>query len=245
MRLLGRIARRLMRSGNEVIDPDMLADGIKFPAYDRAMVACDTRKYDSISKRCRNYSMYRVLLSVLHGESPAQGAVGEVGCWKGQSAHIIADTLATFYAYSPRDTPRFYIFDSFEGLSLYRGEDGPQSINDMERRRKFFTADESKVASNLSDFSFVSIHKGWVPEKFPVTAGDKFMFLHVDVDLYHPTLETIGWFYPLMLEGGAMVFDDYGLKQFPGATRAVDECLDFFKPSFFYPAPTGGAFLIK
>ena len=42
-----------------------------------------------------------------------------------------------------------------------------------------------------------------------------------------------------------MVFDDYGLTQFPGAKLAIDEAMDIMKPSLFYKIPTGGAFLIK
>jgi len=42
-----------------------------------------------------------------------------------------------------------------------------------------------------------------------------------------------------------MVFDDYGSTMFPGAKKAVDQCLEKFNNPFFLPLPSGQAFLIK
>ena len=42
-----------------------------------------------------------------------------------------------------------------------------------------------------------------------------------------------------------MIFDDYGCMQFPGAKKAIDECLREFDDPFFVLLPSGQAFLIK
>ena len=76
-------------------------------------------------------------------------------------------------------------------------------------------------------------------------ADRQFILVHMDVDLYEPYRDSIEFFFPRLVEGGAMVFDDYGLTQFPGAKLAIDEAMDIMKPSLFYKIPTGGAFLIK
>ena len=45
--------------------------------------------------------------------------------------------------------------------------------------------------------------------------------LHVDVDLYEPTLAALEAFYPHVVRGGVVILDDYGA--FPGANRAIEE----------------------
>ena len=50
-----------------------------------------------------------------------------------------------------------------------------------------------------------------------------FCFVNVDVDLHEPTRDSIEFFYPRMVPGGVMVFDDYGSQmQSPGAARAIE-----------------------
>jgi hypothetical protein len=88
-------------------------------------------------------------------------------------------------------------------------------------------------------------YAGWIPTKFQEVADQKFILVHMDVDLYEPFRDSIEFFFPRLVKGGAIAFDDYGLSQFPGAKTAVDEAVAAFNPSVFYKVPTGGAFLIK
>ena len=67
--------------------------------------------------------------------------------------------------------------------------------------------------------------------------------VHVDVDLYEPTLASLAFFYPRMNPGGVMVCDDYGFTTCPGATKAVDEFLHD-KPEKMIALPNGGGFFI-
>jgi O-methyltransferase len=69
--------------------------------------------------------------------------------------------------------------------------------------------------------------------------------VHIDVDLYQPTLDSLEFFWPRLADGGFVVVDDYGSSQFPGATTATNEFLDKNKPSFFYKVPMGACFIIK
>jgi hypothetical protein len=45
--------------------------------------------------------------------------------------------------------------------------------------------------------------------------------LHIDVDIYEPTKCVLEYLYPLLVSGGIVVFDDYGI--FTGATSAIEE----------------------
>lgn len=50
-----------------------------------------------------------------------------------------------------------------------------------------------------------------------------FALVHVDVDLYQPTLDSLEFFFPRLLPGGILVCDDYGSGSYPGARTAMDE----------------------
>ena len=68
--------------------------------------------------------------------------------------------------------------------------------------------------------------------------------MHIDVNLYQPTLDSLAFFYPRMQHGGIVVCDDYGFSTCPGATRAVQEFLAD-APEKMVALPVGGGFFIK
>ena len=116
---------------------------------------------------------------------------------------------------------------------------------DVESVRKQFACALNIVKDNLKEFKFIRYYKGWIPGRFNEVEGLKFSFVHIDVDLYQPIRDSFEFFYPRLAPKGIMVFDDYGCIQFPGAKKAVDECISNVKNIFFLPLPSGQAFLIK
>ncbi|KAJ8134476.1 hypothetical protein OY671_012311, partial [Metschnikowia pulcherrima] len=88
------------------------------------------------------------------------------------------------------------------------------------------------------------LHKGWIPERFDDVKEKHFAFVHIDVDSYQPTSDSMNFFYQRMNPGGIIVCDDYGFTTCPGATRAVNETLRD-KPEKMIASPDGGGFLIK
>ena len=52
--------------------------------------------------------------------------------------------------------------------------------------------------------------------------------LHVDLDLYSAYKVTLENLFPLVAEGGVVLFDEYNEVKWPGATKAVD---DYFRDS--------------
>jgi hypothetical protein len=68
--------------------------------------------------------------------------------------------------------------------------------------------------------------------------------VHIDVDLYQPTLDSIRFFYPRLAPGGIILCDDYGYSSCPGAKGAFDEYMKD-RPEKIIHAPTGQAFIIK
>jgi O-methyltransferase len=161
------------------------------------------------------------------------GDTAECGVYHGAASYLIA-------AFNARSTieQSHHVFDSFDGLSATVAEDG------MHWRQHDLTADMSIAEKVLSRFNKVHFHKGWIPKRFVDVADQRFSFVHIDVDLYEPTRDSLNFFYPRLNEGGVIVCDDYGSSVCPGATRAVDEFLRD-KPEKVVALSDGGGFLIK
>ncbi len=71
----------------------------------------------------------------------------------------------------------------------------------------------------LAPFPGIAYFPGWIPEAFAPDNPNRYRFVHVDVDLYQPTLDSFEYFWPRLVPGGTMVCDDYN---WPGAKRAVE-----------------------
>lgn len=205
--------------------------------YNVALKKTQCENTDNALKRQRQYT----LMELLRESRPAldEGNVSECGCWRGLSAYQIASRLKS-YGFKNK----FFIFDSFEGLSEFGKEDLENNIiSDQDKRRREFACSVETVSENLKDFSFIEYKKGWIPSRFGEVERLKFSFVHIDVDLYQPIKDSLEFFYPRMVKGGAIALDDYGYLDFPGAKRAVDEFMRG-KKDFVMHLPSGSAFII-
>ena len=138
------------------------------------------------------------------------GEMAEVGVYKGGTAKIISKTC-------PQKT--VHIFDTFAGM--------PDVVCgiDVHRKGDFLDTSIESVKSFLSDCSNVVFHPGFFPDTAETVKDKKFCFVYVDVDIYQSVKNCIELFYPRMVSGGVMVFDDYEWKGCPGVKKAIDEFL--------------------
>jgi len=171
------------------------------------------------------------LLDIARRTAALPGDIAECGVRRGKSALFldIGSGIDT--------SKRVYLFDSFEGLSAPSSRDDSEEVKSSWTAGKFAIS-EDVVRANLADFTNVKILKGWIPERFSEVADRHFSIVHIDVDLYQPTIDSLAFFYPRMVRGGFIICDDYGFDNCIGATRAFDE---FFadKPQTILNIPTG------
>jgi O-methyltransferase len=162
------------------------------------------------------------------------GDTAECGVFRGAGSFLIAQAL-------PGTADRLrthFVFDSFEGLSAPSAEDGPAW------RKGDLTFGVEGVRRALASLPNVRLCPGWIPTPFAEAERSTFAFVHIDVDLYEPTRDSMAFFYPRMSDGGVIVCDDYGFSTCPGATRAVDEYLAD-KPERMVALSSGGGFMVK
>jgi O-methyltransferase len=208
--------------------------------YFEGLERSDLKHTDNFSKQLRFYSLQQIIEHNL--ALKLNGDIAECGCWKGHSSFIIATLLSqNNFQY------QFHIFDSFEGgLSekTKKDQEDQYGLETFKEKEMFFSLEEN-VGKVLEKFNFIKLYKGWIPDRFEEVKGQKFSFVHIDVDLYEPTLNSLEFFYPRLVKKGSIIVDDYGFMQFPGCKKAVDEFLKRNEFTFFYEMPAGGCFIIK
>lgn len=198
-------------------------DDKKFEAYYNELVGDE---YHSID---RKYTVNQFLQLV----KKMEGNTAECGAYKGATSFLICAFIKEY-----TQSKTHHVFDSFEGLSKPTTKDGDYW------KAGNLTASEAVCKTNLSEFDFVKYHTGWIPDRFAEVKEDRFCFVHIDVDLYQPTLDSITFFYERLNKGGIIMCDDYGFSTCPGAKKAMDE---FFrdKTEPVIMLTTGQAFIIK
>jgi hypothetical protein len=177
----------------------------------------------------RRWTLYQ-LLRLMDG---VPGDTAECGVYAGASSYLMC--LAN--SRSPQSRWHF-LFDSFEGLSA------PGQFDGSHWSRGDLACTLQAAQANLSEFKNVSFHPGWIPHTFSEVAKNDFAFVHIDVDLYEPTRDSIAFFYPRMSDGGIFLCDDYGFSTCPGATKAIDDFLGD-KPEKMLALASGGGFFVK
>lgn len=219
--MIGRILTPSYRF--KLPDMDWWQDG----AFDDYLDRFGERTWLNTERRWMLYQLLRLIARV-------PGDTAECGVYRGASSYLICSENATNDAYDRTH----HVFDSFEGLSDPDDHDGSHWVSgDLA-----VTVEEVQAA--LSAFPAVSFYKGWIPERFPDVEERRFAFVHIDVDLFAPTRDSMVFFYDRMNEGGIILCDDYGGSSCVGATEAVDTFLAD-KPEKMIALPSNGGFMIK
>ena len=197
---------------------------------------------DNFPKSMRFFSLIQNIEYILNKKKVYDFV--ECGCWKGHSSYIISKLIK-----NNKKKINFHIFDSFEGLSNSTTEDDiyhRKKNKDKAKIQSYFKSDQFFVEKKvLKEFNFVKTYKGWIPERFKDLKVNKFSFVHLDVDLYQPTIESLKFFYPKLAKGGIIICDDFNVTGFPGATKAWNEYFKNKDYNFFHKNPLGGCFIIK
>jgi O-methyltransferase len=196
-------------------------DAVVFERYKRALAATGSSPVP-FSRYFRHQNLVR--LFSLTGA--VEGDTVECGCARGLSSLELC--LAIGEAAPGWRGEGFHVFDSFQGLSEPQAQDLDTSgMEASEAKRVLSMMHRGNMASPLEqvqaalrDFPGVAFHPGWIPQSFAGLPERAYRFVHVDVDLYQPTLDAFDYFFPRLAAGGLIVTDDYN---WPGGRRAVDE----------------------
>lgn len=122
--------------------------------------------------------------------------LAEVGVYKGGSAKVICEA---------KGSNKLYLFDTFNGLPKTEEIDKDNGFKEGD-----YNSSEDEVKKYLKGYENVKFVSGLFPDSANnETKGLKFMFVHLDVDLYKSTYESLSFFYPRMETGGIILLHDY------------------------------------
>lgn len=192
---------------------------------------CDLEAHDSVRR-----DMLILLLRTLTERNVA-GALAELGVYQGLTAKLI-------HYYAPER--RLYLFDTFAGFTARGAQAEAQHTGFHTTSSKFADTSLERVKAYVrAKNSNVSFHPGFFPDSVPPgLERERFAFVHLDADLYEPTLAGLEFFFPRMERGGIIAVHDY--NAWVGARAAVDR---FFAARSELPIPmpdkSGSVVIVK
>lgn len=175
-----------------------------------------------------HYELYKQVVDL-------PGCIVEIGVYRGSSFFTWHKLCETFNATDRRK--KVFGFDHFRGLSDFDAKDGPQDAKDgkvpggfdaIPVREEVFELTRLHNDDNLiPGIERSRLIEGDIRETIPKfleeNSGLRICLLHLDADLYQPTMLALTHLYPLVVKGGLVVLDEYGLIPWEGESRAAEE----------------------
>ena len=163
-------------------------------------------------------------------------------CFKGFSSLLLRTIEEKLSNFNIND---YFLIDSFEGFSDILEEDKPIKPNVYQNKKGDLKANIERVENLFKQFKNVNIIKGWIPKVFEsLDENNKYKFVHIDVDLYQPTFDTLNYIYDKVVKGGIIITDDYRSSFFPGNQKAWEKYFNS-KNIRSLSLPSGQAVVIK
>ena len=130
------------------------------------------------------------------------GPIVEVGVYQGGTAWHLAHVAREW-------SQPLHLFDTFTGIPF-------ADTDDTNRKGEFCDTSLEEVQLAIPDAVF---HAGIFPDTMPVDFGSV-AFVHSDCDQYRSVRAVIDTFWPVMIPGGIMAFDDMDTA---GGRKAIEE----------------------
>lgn len=159
-----------------------------------------------------------------------EGNLAECGVYQGGTALLLARLKPAH--------KRLYLFDTFDGMP------DTDAQRDFHRAGDFSDTSLARIQGLLGGLPNVAFRPGFFPATSLGLEQETFSLVHCDMDIYQSVLDCCRFFYPRLVRGGVMLFDDYGAPSCPGAKAAVREfCAG--QGAFDIYLPTGQALAWK
>ena len=192
------------------------AQGIKVPTLHKSLTA----------KTAECGSNVKIILLLLKSVAVWPGDVAECGVYQG--ATLITEGLYLLQ----NDIPKtLFGCDSFEGFDetvlseiALGGSDEPHKKIGGFNDTSYSVIQEKLRRLGLDEK--VHLLKGYFQETLPELSDHRFCFVHLDCDLYDSYKTCLEFFYPRLVPGGIILFDEYNDPPWPGCNKAVNEFLE-------------------
>ena len=170
------------------------------------------------------------LIKSLHyiNQNKLEGDIVECGIWRGGNLFLAKKIQDLYYKNIKRT---FYGYDTFEGMpepSIYDGQKIIQIYKNFLKKSERWTKASLEDVENSIKKLFLSLDnfnliKGKVEDTLidKKNLPSKISLLRLDTDFYQSTKVELEILYPLLVQKGVLIIDDYG--DFIGCRKAVDD----------------------
>ena len=185
----------------------------------------------------RLFTLYEVLKDLLL-KHPLITVV-ESGAYRGGTSHFLASTSERL---GLGKISALYSIDTFQGNSAK--DLTPGTSEGTHFVSEFGGVDFQEISRYLSRFPFIHILKGRVQDVAPDLAHLKFQLVHLDMDIYRPTIFALNFFGERMIKGGVIILDDYRSSKCPGIKKSVEEYCESHREVTRIPLLQGQCILV-
>lgn len=169
-------------------------------------------QYVDLPARARRDCLQRI--SVIFKEKNVQGAVAELGVYRGDFAKVINGIFPD---------RKLYLFDTFEGFPdsdlNYEMENG-LLINEIGR---LSNTSVDYVLGKMPHRENCIVRQGYFPDTAAGLEDERYAFVNIDVDLYKPILAGLEYFWPRLADNGYIFVHDYFSFSYAGVRKAIEE----------------------
>ena len=169
----------------------------------------------------RLFTLYQAVINACKKKGPVDTLrILEIGVYKGGSSKFIASLAGRLL--DENQIEQYAVdtfFWAFVAICL-PGIDGTHLP-----KSGFSDTDFDDVRQYLGEYKFVKVIKGQIQDVLPNLDDNRFDLVHLDVDIYEPTLFALNNLEETISAGGIIIVDDYGFVTCPGVRKAVDQFL--------------------
>lgn len=157
-----------------------------------------------------------------------EGISLDIGCLKGGSGFILSKA---------NKKGEVHLFDSFSGFKKDEG---------IHKRETFYFDDIEFVKDKINEFSLKNtyVHKAFFPDNLNIKIQN-IKLCHIDVNTYIATKLVFNFVKDLMIKGGVIILDDFGIWGVNGVKRLVYEIEANHSDFYFIKNYMGQCILIK
>jgi len=163
------------------------------------------------------------------------GDFAELGVFQGETAKIIHEM-------DPERPLR--LFDTFTGFE--EKDLVIENVTDEKYSPTHFSNTNLDVVKKyINGNENIHYYPGYFPDTVQGLEKEKYALVHLDADLYRPSLAALNYFYPRLSPGGVIIVHDYN-HNWDGLRKAVDEFLKTIPEKIIEVADwQGSAMIIK
>lgn len=183
----------------------------------------------------RLFSIYQIIENLKNSARDGELQIAEVGVYKGGTSYFIASLMEKLGLQYHQ-----YCFDTFEG---HAAKDINSDIEIAHMAGAFSDTSFESVQAYLAQFKNVDIYKGRFQDTSHHVQDAHMHFVHLDMDIYEPTIFAMKFFNDKLVKGGVMLMDDYGFETCPGIEKAVAE-FAATNPHYFGTSLLSGQYML-